>query len=184
MTFLSGPTELAFHSLLHLRTESSTVHKMFFFCFILNNRQCTRLQITWFQNTSRICNSVHKNMCPSANLQLSYVCVVSSQLLLLLLLLYGDISGVTKHSEYWSFDQVFAGRLYQRLLKWVYKAGNMVKWHGQRVRNFQPHYQVSELRNFECDRPLCGPGVLCEVVMELGEASRKHIRGGHCSIQY
>ena len=31
--------------------------------------------------------------------------------------------------------------------------------------------------------PLFGPGILCEVVIELGEASLKHVRDGNCSIQ-
>ena len=61
---LSGPTAWAFHPLLHLRTE--VLHcprNLLFFGFILNNRQCIRLQIAWFQNTSHICNKVSTRIC-------------------------------------------------------------------------------------------------------------------------
>jgi hypothetical protein len=36
------------------------------------------------------------------------------------------MSLVTEHLEYESFDQVYAGRLCQGILKFVYKAGNIV----------------------------------------------------------
>jgi hypothetical protein len=35
--------------------------------------------------------------------------------------------GVIEHPEYVSFNQVSPGRLYQRSLKCVYKAGNTIK---------------------------------------------------------
>jgi hypothetical protein len=69
--------------------------------------------------------------------------------------------------------------LYQRLLKLVYKAGNRVKWQGQEFSTSSSSKRIAEFWVWS----FCGPGILCEVVTELGEASLGRIRGGHCSIQ-
>lgn len=129
-----------------------------------NYRLLKRYSASWSGKPTS-CLSISKP-CSTDVETVSSRAVIAPIVTVLLLLLFGVVSGVVEHPESGFFDQLTVGRLSQVLMKWMYKAGNILLksskmiWLGVMILVFS--MWSSPLRNFlmmeQMLRPLSVPG--------------------------